>query len=365
MFPHWKDEITHAVARSAAPILLEDEPLTKGSISTERLRGNADMRENNVKISHLEEFATLATTLSYSQTAKRRYLSTSALSKHIASLERYVGETLFARDTHSVALTTAGKAFYEGIQPILDDYERFLADFKKTCWTEGDHLLVRLSIRPPYLVRAFADLGAPDRLPFRVSYASSFENQHAHFLEETSEGLVILYDSGRIDRERFDVARLAEVPLVALLPITHPLAQKDVLSFDRDLNQQTLVKLHSRFFSPGWDAIETLLARHGVEARSTSSFASSSFDLAILNGFDDILLVPESPTAPFTLPAGGRHKLLRFKERRCFDVVGVWSKTMADSASARTYVSLLKETIARLTPQFACQEAQPPTPNRD
>ena len=305
------------------------------------------MRGSQVKICQLQEFVTLAETLNYSKAAKKHFLSTSALSKHIVSLENAVSATLFTRDARSVELTDDGQLFYEGMQPILEDMERFMSDFRRRQHGLEKRLMVSLAIRPPYLVSALSEIGSGEQLPFHVSYVSSLDRPYERFLEETPDSLAIMYNSQRIDTERFGIEKLTEVPLVAVLPVDHPLASKERLSFDRDLNGQTLVKLTSRFFAHGWDAIETLLERHGVQAKSTSSFVASSFELAILNGLRDILLIPQAPTAPLTFLESGRYKVLEFEERRCFEVVGVWARDMTEPLIAQTYAALLREALGR------------------
>ena len=314
-------------------------------------------RGNHVKICQLEEFVTLAEKLNFSEAAKAHFVSRSALSKHITALENALGEILFSRDSKSLELTDAGRAFYEGIQPILEEYEHFVAEYKQARRGAGKRLQVSLSIRPPYLVNALSELSAPGALPFGVSYVSSVDMPYGRFLESTQDSIAIMYDSAKVDRGQFSVEKIAEVPLVAIVPSTHPLADRDRISFCRDLQGQTLVKLRSRFFSHGWDAIETLLDRHGVQARSSSSFVASSFELAILNGLRDILLIPESPTAPLAFLENGRHKALQFQERVCFDVIVAWNERTTDAECAREYAKRLRKAISATTPAYAAARA--------
>jgi DNA-binding transcriptional LysR family regulator len=70
-------------------------------------------------------FLTLASTLSFTKTAKQVYLSQQSVSKHISSLEDDVGFKLFTRTRHYVALTKAGENFY-GL------FTKFAVDFADT-----------------------------------------------------------------------------------------------------------------------------------------------------------------------------------------------------------------------------------------
>lgn len=65
----------------------------------------------------LEDFLALADTGSFSRAAKARFIAQPALSRHIRSLEEWVGVDLFDRSAHPVALTAAGQRF----QPLLEE----------------------------------------------------------------------------------------------------------------------------------------------------------------------------------------------------------------------------------------------------
>ncbi|MFC3682409.1 LysR family transcriptional regulator [Hydrogenophaga luteola] len=65
----------------------------------------------------LEDFLALAETGNFSRAAKVRFIAQPALSRHIRSLEEWVGVDLFDRSAHPVALTPAGQRF----RPLLED----------------------------------------------------------------------------------------------------------------------------------------------------------------------------------------------------------------------------------------------------
>ena len=76
-----------------------------------------------MNIDHLKEFAHLANTLSFSTTAQHFYVSTSVISRHIASLEDELGFKLFDRGNGHVKLTKAGEMFVQDARVILHDYD--------------------------------------------------------------------------------------------------------------------------------------------------------------------------------------------------------------------------------------------------
>lgn len=65
----------------------------------------------------LEDFLALAETGNFSRAAKARFIAQPALSRHIRSLEEWVGVDLFDRSAHPVTLTAAGLRF----RPLLEE----------------------------------------------------------------------------------------------------------------------------------------------------------------------------------------------------------------------------------------------------
>ncbi|MCG7360962.1 LysR substrate-binding domain-containing protein [Roseomonas sp. ACRSG] len=78
----------------------------------------------------LRSFLAVAETRSFTQAARRLGLRQSTVSQHIRRLEEATRRSLFARDTHSVALTPDGDAlagFARGVVEAHERMERFLA----------------------------------------------------------------------------------------------------------------------------------------------------------------------------------------------------------------------------------------------
>ena len=82
--------------------------------------------ENAVNIHKLEVFLTLADTLNFTQTAQLLYISQTAVSQQIRSLEEELDAELFARSSRSVRLTDAGEAFRAHAQLLFQQYRDML-----------------------------------------------------------------------------------------------------------------------------------------------------------------------------------------------------------------------------------------------
>lgn len=66
-------------------------------------------------------FLTLCETLSFTETAKRLYMTQQAVSKYIAKLEEDLGFKLFIRSRHTVMLTVAGENYYALFHRLRED----------------------------------------------------------------------------------------------------------------------------------------------------------------------------------------------------------------------------------------------------
>ena len=67
-------------------------------------------------------FLTLCETLSFTETAKRLFMTQQAVSKYIVKLEEDLGFKLFIRTHHYVMMTKAGENYFELFRRWRDDF---------------------------------------------------------------------------------------------------------------------------------------------------------------------------------------------------------------------------------------------------
>lgn len=77
-------------------------------------------------------FITLAECLSFTEAAERCFITQTAMSRYIATLENHLGVKLFIRDSHNISLTEAGTIYYHGMKEITRNYSSLEQQIKRT-----------------------------------------------------------------------------------------------------------------------------------------------------------------------------------------------------------------------------------------
>lgn len=71
----------------------------------------------------MQAFTAVVDSGSFTRAAEAQNMSTTAISRHVAELEKHLGARLLQRSTRRVSLTDTGAAFYERCRQILADVE--------------------------------------------------------------------------------------------------------------------------------------------------------------------------------------------------------------------------------------------------
>jgi len=133
-------------------------------------------------------FYYVAISLSFSEASRKLYISQSAVSQSIKTLEKKLGHTLFIRSTKKVLLTPEGELLLEHVKPallMLDEGEALLA---------GDNML-----------KGQLRIGASDTICryFLIEYFRRFHQSYPDVrikvTNSTSIGCVELLEKGQVD----------------------------------------------------------------------------------------------------------------------------------------------------------------------
>jgi len=193
-----------------------------------------------VELRHLRAFLAVADELHFGRAAERLHMAQPPLSQQIRQLERYLGVQLFARNTRSVELTSAGQAMIAPAQKVLADVE----DAERAARAGGRGEYGRVTV-------GFAGASSNSALPVLArSVRSTYPNieLEMHGQLYANAALARLVD-GTLDLGFIRLPFIApgvqyqvieREQLIIALPEDHPLAAKAELSL-RDLANEPWV----------------------------------------------------------------------------------------------------------------------------
>ena len=174
----------------------------------------------------LKYFITAAETLSFTEAGKLHYISQTAITQHIQSLEDQLGVKLFTRNTKRVYLTPAGEIFYMEAKSLLERSK--IAVNKARNAADG----ISGSLNIGYVKGQAFSLIGPLIKEFYLHNPSVkfqlFRQAHLDLLMNLEQGKMdfifnIVY--GNTDLTDFCYLRIASDRLYAVLPSGHPYAQ--------------------------------------------------------------------------------------------------------------------------------------------
>ena len=133
-------------------------------------------------------FYYVATTLSFSEAASQLYISQSAVSQSIKTLEKKLNQILFIRSTKRVQLTPEGEILLRHVEPAINLIKR------------GETNLTEANVSGGQL-----RIGASDTIcryflvPFLEKFHRDFPNAHINVVNATSIRCTELLESGQVD----------------------------------------------------------------------------------------------------------------------------------------------------------------------
>lgn len=133
-------------------------------------------------------FYHVATTLSFSEAANKLFISQSAVSQSIKTLEKKLDQVLFIRNTKKVQLTPEGEILFRHIEPALNLIKRGELQLIDTSANSGQ---IRIGASDT-ICRYFL-------IPFLERFHKEYPGAHIKVTNATSIKCVELLDSGQVD----------------------------------------------------------------------------------------------------------------------------------------------------------------------
>ena len=194
---------------------------------------------------------------SFTKAADSLNYAQSSISKMIADLEKEWGISLLQRNKKGVCLTSSGKQLLPYARKILSDFEEMqqkvyaINDIQSGTVRIGTFSSVAINWLPNIFSKFQKDYPGVDYEMLLGDY-----NEVEKWIDE-----------GRVDcgflrlssSSNFDVISLKQDEYKAVLPVNHPLVQKEILDY-KDLNEQPFLLLEHG----GKTEVSELLEKHNV-----------------------------------------------------------------------------------------------------
>lgn len=216
-----------------------------------------------MELRHLRYFHALAQTQSFTRAAQQLHMAQPPLSRQISQLEALLDTQLVVRE-RPIRLTDAGKFFYEQTRGLLQQLESVCDNTRRIA--QGQRQWLSIGFAPSTLYAG---------LPEVIQTLRRDPDLELSLSEMTTLQQVDALKSGRIDvgfgRIRIDDSAvvqqvLREDPLVAVLPLNHPLSTRAQVSLQQlALEGFVLYPANPR---PSYaDHVLALFANHGLSIR--------------------------------------------------------------------------------------------------
>jgi len=285
----------------------------------------------------LKYFVTAAETLSFTEAGKRHFISQTAITQHIQSLEEQLGVKLFVREKKRVQLTPAGEIFYMEAKAILER-TRIAVDRARNA-ADG----ISGSLRIGYVKGQGFSLISPLIREFYLQNPSVifslFRQAHLDLLmnlEQNRLDFVFNIAYGDTDLSGFSFKKISSDRLYAVLPPGHPYAQlSSIRRYDLRSEPFLLTKYYDDPAAKKYGSIiPDKFGESGFIPKVDSRSSDAETLMILVSAGIGITILPESivrtlgPSTDLSvIPLEGEHEHV--------DVLAIWK---SDSANPVTQV---------------------------
>ena len=244
----------------------------------------------------LKTFLQVADAGSFSKAAEHLYITAPAVIKQVNLLEKNLGVELFIRSHRGLELTAAGRSLYQEAQNIIRHSEEAVNRVRQTAMRKTNTIRVGFSpLSPPdELVRLLPKLHqhCPDleihMIPFINNAASA--SDILRNLGQDIDVVMGIFDDTTLGLRQCAGTELSRIPLCCAVPMNHPLASKERLTYD-DLLCQEVMLIH-RGWSQVTDTVwDKLSAQKGIHCIGFDVFSLEHFNRCV-NGNMLMVAVP-------------------------------------------------------------------------
>lgn len=229
-----------------------------------------------MNIRQLEYFLAVSEQLNFTKAAKQFYISQTAVTLQIKSLEEELGVKLFDRTNRRVKLTPAGKTFQEDARAILRRTSDAMERARRADTVFTGHL--KIGFVKGYEKTTLSDLLADFHTKYpNISLSFTRENVSELYDGILNGNLDVIFNLqySMDDLDDIDFVPIKQYPLLAVMPASHPLAHRTSIRWS-ELKNYPLVDIKKNN------------SRYGESATISNAFTSAGFLPDIRYTSDDI-----------------------------------------------------------------------------
>lgn len=200
-----------------------------------------------MELEHLRDFVMLAETRSFARTAEQLFTTQSTISKHIKSLENELGTPLFTRTSRHVELNDFGRLFLPYAEKILQiQYEYTTAFYNQMENKKSTLSIGSIPVMAQYRITDVIVQFKNENKNFKLNVIEAETEELKEHLRENRCEIAFVRESERPEEDFVSIPYYTDT-LVALLPISHPLADRKSLAL-KELCQEDFVLLKEKTF---------------------------------------------------------------------------------------------------------------------
>lgn len=205
-----------------------------------------------MQIYQLEQFCLLAEVLNYSTAAKILFVSQPTLSRTIMALETEIGAPLFERNKQNVYLSNAGINFLPFAKKMIADYNDAISYVRAS--VDGTVGQLKLGFNS-WGVRGFLPLLIPhfqSKSPnIDIDAEQGYVSKLLELLDTRQLDIALTRDYALDDHSYFNKINLWTVPMCAVVPAKHRLADRDAIYIRELLDERFyIVDSAVRYYPP-------------------------------------------------------------------------------------------------------------------
>jgi len=248
----------------------------------------------DIEFRHLNYFIAVAEERSFNKGASRLGISQPTLTRQLNELEKGLQVKLFDRSPFGVTLTGAGSEFFLHSRSLMDEHRDMNLEMRS--FADGH---IRIGYIAPSLFGPVGEAIAETRRRFPEAALEILEAAPARQIDLLQQGKIDVAFLGHCSHsfsDRLEFLPLYRIPLAAVLPSNHILAQSDSLSLIQ-LSRETFLGLKEELF-PGRQAIVARICEESGFQITYGQLADSLISLLSLIGHGQgVSLVPQDASS--------------------------------------------------------------------